>query len=148
MVFNFSIFQFKKLVCLFERVRGIVHLLAHLPKSHNGLGSATPKPVSRNFFQVSHTDAGAQTLGPSSAALSGALAEIWIRSRAAGAQTGTIWNASLAGDTLMCYTTVPAPIYNFKSILLYSLQTWTFYRCYFFLKIKILTSQCEGFKAA
>lgn len=49
-------------------------LLVYSPSDHNIQGWVRTKPNTRNSIQVSHVDAGAQNLKPSSATFLGALA--------------------------------------------------------------------------
>lgn len=55
----------------------------HLPLCFPNGKMTGAVPGVQSFFQISHTGAGAQTLGPSPIAFPGTLPGIWIKSRAA-----------------------------------------------------------------
>ncbi|XP_062040817.1 general transcription factor 3C polypeptide 1-like isoform X1 [Lepus europaeus] len=69
-----------------ERERGLLST-GSLPKWPQHQSCADLKPGDKCFFWVSHMEAGAQALGPSSTAFPGALAESWMGSGAAGTRT-------------------------------------------------------------
>lgn len=58
----------------------------HSLNGHNSQGWARQKPGTRTFFRISHVDAGAQTVGPSSVAFQSTLAGSWIGNGPTGTQ--------------------------------------------------------------
>lgn len=80
---------------------------------------AMSEPGAWDSIWISQVGTGTQALEPSSLAFAGALAESWIRSRVARAQTGTpLWDTGIIGANLTCSTVMLACIGNFVSWLL------------------------------